>query len=227
MSKRDAYNTTDTVHAMLNDLGSNLTQDEKAQMASFILQAIDMYEPLRRVDKALAGREILITIDHAIERRKGEPGSGSKNITCQSGCSHCCNIPVTCTIPEATVALMVAEAKGFVIDEAKLERQSKVKNEDWFNQPREDWACIFLRDGLCGIYEGRTVSCRKHFSQGPPEGCDMDKHQPGETMARWIAPTAEGLYSGVMNVFKIGMLAKVLLLARGFRDQAKIVPKES
>lgn len=210
--------TTDSLALLAHS--DKMTPEEKESMAQQFLDSIEAFRSLRLEPPQKAGEIILINIDRAVREHKARPKTEASTITCRQGCGHCCLMPVMATIPEAVVALDYAERQGIVIDEAKLARQARYPDAVWFDQPAADLPCVFLTaDQSCGIYAARPASCRKHFSCGPPEECDVKRQGTGFLMKRWVAPLAEILYSAIMNVFRPGPFPKVLLIALAKRSK--------
>ena len=203
---------TDTLYHLFKS--DQMSDHDREQAAQGVLDSIDAFAPLRHARPDEAAQDILIHIDAAVREHKRRPVTHAYEITCLKGCAHCCAIPVVGTIPEAVYALAHAESIGFSIDEAKLARQARYDRGIWFEQPKEDQACVFMTaERTCAIYEARPASCRKHFSQGDPEDCNIDTRGVGGAMKRWVVPLAEILYSGFMNVFRPGPWPKVLAIA--------------
>jgi len=206
---------TDSLHTLMFSEHSAMTDEERREVAALVVETESTYAGLRSIPKRNAGLVMLDEIQHAVDTRRATPGYGGNAITCHKGCGYCCHQAVTATVPEAVVAWEYVVANNVSVDLAKLERQAKIDNDNWHTQPRADWTCTFLQaDNTCGIYPARPANCRKHFSQGDPERCNLDHFKPGDLMKRWIAPEAEIYYSGFMNIFRIGPFARVLLIAK-------------
>lgn len=211
------YQMTDTLLALAQS--GQLSEDELERTSQQLLDSITAFSSLRKEETGKAGSIILINIDRAIREHKARPVTESEKITCRDGCSHCCMIPVGITIPEAVAALNYAEVNGVEIDEVKLRRQARYGIDTWFDQPKGDLACVFLKEHRCTIYSARPAACRKHFSQGDPDACDVANLGPNSAMMKWVVPLAEVIYSAVMNIFRPGTLPKVLLIALGRRQK--------
>ena len=111
-----------------------------------------------------------------------------KNVTCQKGCSHCCRHYVTSVEPFEILAihlrirqlehypdlLFAAHART-----SKFEQILKKEGEDAEAEDRALYRyylrgapCPFLeKEGTCGIYEDRPMSCRMFFSESAPRFC--------------------------------------------------------
>ena len=112
-----------------------------------------------------------------------------KNITCKKGCSHCCRHYVTSVEPFEILAihflirqlqqypdlLFAAHART-----SKFEQILKKEGEDGEAEDRALYRyylrgihCPFLeKEGTCGIYEDRPMSCRMFFSESAPRFCE-------------------------------------------------------
>ncbi len=115
--------------------------------------------------------------------------AGGKNITCKKGCSYCCHHYVTSVEPFEILAihlrvrhleqypdlLFAAHART-----SKFEQILKKEGEDGEAEDRALYRyylrgipCPFLeKEGTCGIYEDRPMSCRMFFSESPPRFCE-------------------------------------------------------
>jgi Fe-S-cluster containining protein len=87
------------------------------------------------------------------------------SVACRAGCDHCCYQVVGVTAPEALAISLflkggLSEAElGLVTSrlESLAERTQGLSAEARF---APDYACAFLEDGQCSIYEVRPLSCR-------------------------------------------------------------------
>lgn len=87
------------------------------------------------------------------------------SVACRAGCDHCCYQVVGVTAPEALAISLflkggLSEAElGLVTSrlESLAERTQGLSAEARFSP---DYACAFLEDGQCSIYEVRPLSCR-------------------------------------------------------------------
>lgn len=73
---------------------------------------------------------------------------------CATGCSHCCNILVLITAPEAR---QIARETGASFMEPKT--YGVRHNDQYIGTP-----CPFLQDNRCSIYESRPYACRVHYN---------------------------------------------------------------
>lgn len=100
-------------------------------------------------------------------------------VVCIKGCSHCCSMAVALTKEEAVVIADVVKRDKISIDKKKLKLQKGIQPGEWHKLSREDATCVFLKDGLCSIYEHRPFSCRYHFVVKSNEMCDIHKYPHG------------------------------------------------
>lgn len=111
-------------------------------------------------------------------------------VTCKEGCSHCCMLPATATVPEM---ILVVEYLAGRCDwprrrpalERELTRQltefatinflDDRERADFF---RRQLPCAFLKDNRCEIYPIRPAVCRYHMVVSPPENCALGAENP-------------------------------------------------
>lgn len=136
-----------------------------------------------------------------------------KNITCRTGCTHCCRQLVLISEPEAKELVQVARQQKIPIDYRKLMRQSTCgQANDWsdLNQPDRD--CIFLKDNLCQVYEQRPLACRKYFSVGDPALCNIETNPKGSVPVIFNIDV-EILTAATMMALPTGFMPQMLLSA--------------
>lgn len=68
---------------------------------------------------------------------------------CQSGCSHCCHIPVLMTQTEANIISEEIQVKAEMPAYSLSTKMSEV-----------GVPCTFLKDNKCSIYDSRPIACR-------------------------------------------------------------------
>lgn len=97
--------------------------------------------------------------------------------SCTKGCSHCCNLQVYITMPEAlAIAEYVSQSPTLLKRTVQSCQESiskqKLSSTDHF---RENIPCAFLSDKKeCSVYEVRPMPCRHHFAITPPENCSSE-----------------------------------------------------
>ena len=118
-----------------------------------------------------------------------ELSTDGKNISCQKGCSHCCRHYVTSVEPFEILAIHLRiRSSEHYPDQlfashartTKFEQILKAEGEDDEAEDRALYryylkgvACPFLeKEGTCGIYENRPMSCRMFFSESSPRFCE-------------------------------------------------------
>jgi uncharacterized protein len=88
-------------------------------------------------------------------------------IACRSGCAACCHY---------NVSLLPVEAE-YIERKTKHKRRAELgESWDYHGQP-----CPFLKDGRCGIYHARPISCRMHVAfTATAYWCDPQRSSDGE-----------------------------------------------
>lgn len=88
-----------------------------------------------------------------------------KDIDCQRGCNHCCNLRVELLAPEIfLIARKLAKLSKPSLNDIteKLEEQAEYSKNRLMN---DYWMpCSLLKDGACSIYDVRPIMCRKLYS---------------------------------------------------------------
>jgi len=109
---------------------------------------------------AAAGQTAQATLDGAFEQ-------AGRKTACARGCSYCCHVYVSVTVPE--VAILVEYVRRSASGDeltALLERLRGTADAAKGKTP-EDYpatACAFLKNGECMGYNARPVACRAHHS---------------------------------------------------------------
>jgi Fe-S-cluster containining protein len=105
------------------------------------------------------------------------------NATCRAGCSHCCMLPATATIPEmvAVVDELVGRAdwaqRRPLLERAIEHHLREFAGVNVLSQAERiafygrQLPCVFLKDSRCEIYAVRPAVCRYHLVVSPPENC--------------------------------------------------------
>jgi Fe-S-cluster containining protein len=105
-------------------------------------------------------------------------------VTCKTGCSHCCKLPATATVPEMVpVVERFATRHDWQKRRPRLERELTRQLTEFATinvlDPKErerfftrQLPCTFLTsDQRCEIYDLRPTVCRYHMVVSPPENC--------------------------------------------------------
>ncbi len=117
------------------------------------------------------------------------PESLNEPLACKPGCHYCCYNQPMVTPPEAL--LIGYQVERSFTDQQKeelFERNERVreltdgKNPDEIVMMRYELPCIFLKDGMCSVYEVRPAVCRTCNSTDA-EHCRMI-FQSGDPLAR-------------------------------------------
>jgi Fe-S-cluster containining protein len=104
-------------------------------------------------------------------------------VTCKEGCSHCCKLPATATVPEMVLVVDYLTKrcdwpKRKPLLERELARQlTEFAAVDVLDEKariaffRRQLPCAFLKDDRCEIYEVRPTVCRYHMVVSSPDNC--------------------------------------------------------
>jgi len=164
--------------------------------------------------------------DHCtkLEGKYGHP------IRCHRGCSWCCHLMVTATLPEALAAFLQARCNRWEAPGTVFEQFTRVKKGltiyQWTDQPPEESACPFLKDHECLAYDFRPVACRTHSVFSEPADCDTatqkstlaaDPHGGIEAGLGFMAEVSKklGLRSSGFGPWPVTLLMAMLYDARG------------
>lgn len=102
-------------------------------------------------------------------------------VHCRSGCVHCCDFPVRCSLAEALLtasALSGEQLKAMQARAAEVianARSARNWDEYFQRHRREIGYCPLLdqRSGACSAYEVRPTRCRDTFSALPAHYCQV------------------------------------------------------
>lgn len=202
---------------MTDDSKAVANKNARDERKETYLRAIyDRYTAEFRVtenqDALAIARNTHIAMDAVLESDRAK-NTGSENIRCGKGCSHCCREAVEIWPQEAVFLASVVRETGMTLDMVRLERQSQYTVDTWRQQPLADKACLFLGgDGACTVYESRPNACRKLLVVTDPVLCDAEKSKP-DSVGRWFSWEAELMESAALEVFGAGLMPKSLLAA--------------
>jgi Fe-S-cluster containining protein len=110
-------------------------------------------------------------------------------VTCKRGCSHCCNVSVSITTPEA----------AYISKNAQL----PMNNKDEKAKVDYKQVCPFLKNNECSIYEFRPAVCRVFVSYDDPQRCADDL--PHNLLA--LMPPGSGEGSEYLNQLYFNSIA--------------------
>ncbi|HAP00162.1 MAG TPA: hypothetical protein DCQ83_08985 [Fibrobacteres bacterium] len=170
----DFMTAAETLEATLNSLSIGEMNPEAYQALGNALE-----KPLQHLHG---------TYDRYVAAALKEDG---KNITCKKGCSACCRHYVSSVEPFEILGihLRIRHAENYPdilfashdrvtrFDKIFKEEQGKgeaseAKDRSLYRYFVRGLACPFLgKDGECGIYESRPMSCRMFFSETSPRFC--------------------------------------------------------
>lgn len=137
-------------------------------------------EPL--LDELLAGlagqRQFLEMLTGSLAAAYESSGG---TIHCARGCSGCCSLVVNCTMAEAfAIARLLDEERALLVD-AHVERLKgllagvdDLKGYLRSHRQKSGGCPLLERDGSCGIYAGRPISCRALLSTREKRWCVTD-----------------------------------------------------
>lgn len=102
-------------------------------------------------------------------------------IFCARGCSGCCTLVVNCTLTEAvTIAIALDEERSARVDSYVARLRELLASAGDLKEylrlhRRETGGCPLLeRDGSCGIYSARPLSCRALLATRESRWCSAD-----------------------------------------------------
>jgi len=156
-----------------------------------------------------------------------------KPIACKTGCHYCCfNQPVV-TPPEALLighhveqTFTDYEKQGLIHRIKHVVDVTHGKTPDEIAMIRYELPCIFLKDGMCMVYEVRPVVCRTCTSIDA-EHC-KDVFESRDHMARLrcyhhIRDIFQRVQKNLVNqCMKMGCQSDLLFMAEAIRDYFKI-----
>lgn len=119
--------------------------------------------------------------------------SNNTPVSCQKGCSTCCNYLVTLSLPEiyylqemlsympedyhrSVLQSCLEAAQKILRNNANKPEMTQTTELDlisrWYSEL--NLACPFLSDDTCEIYEDRPLACREHMVISNPKSCKND-----------------------------------------------------
>jgi Fe-S-cluster containining protein len=120
--------------------------------------------------------------EHDVHAKRFAENMGA---SCKAGCSHCCKLPATATIPE------IVSVVDYLTQRSDWERRRPALEKALTHQLteyagvnvlvereriaffRRQLPCVFLTDDQrCEIYPVRPTVCRYHMVVSPPEHCE-------------------------------------------------------
>jgi Fe-S-cluster containining protein len=147
--------------------------------------------------------------DHIEECQQKAITKGNIQLSCKKGCSNCCKIRVDVAEVEADMLVAYAEENGMPIDTDYLKSQLVLQDPGDY-RGKENAACVFLKDGICSVYEVRPLACRNYAVISDPSLCDYER--PEQVQILFVLDN-ELLLSGLTNVknLKAGTMQEMLL----------------
>lgn len=125
-------------------------------------------------------RDFYVSADRAVEK-----ALESEKVSCRKGCSYCCHQMVAISGPEAVRHAHLLLERNNWKDYLPLLRDAALHYcEDGLTKKSyflKRIPCVFLKAGLCEIYDERPLPCRLHFVGSDPGNCNPD-HETGRTL---------------------------------------------
>lgn len=173
---------------------------------------------VRRTAKLMPKRAVAIqihfAIDHAMRLYDASDGRESAaKVRCSKGCSACCYQHTGISEPEAELLVAAVKTGKLELDRDRLERQAGRDDKSHQELSHADRACVFLKDGLCQVYQFRPAACRTYRVITDPVFCDTETN-PGSVqgeIAAFVTPGAEVIVSAAMRSFRYGGMADFLI----------------
>lgn len=182
-----------------------------------------MSQDARRARRA--GRVVLqLYKDHAAIVTDAATRMG---VTCKEGCSHCCKLPATATVPELVPVVeylinrcdwlrrkpaLERDLNKQLAEFAAIDILDKQAREAFF---RRQLPCVFLKDGRCEIYPVRPAVCRYHMVVSPPENCALGAADPVTSIVdlRQLESAVAVKAAGAFGELRGGPIALAFVLA--------------
>lgn len=118
-------------------------------------------------------RKIFKNLDGVMEKQ-----AELMKTTCKKGCNNCCMLFATATIAEgiliAEVLLQKPDWRAFVQPLREAALRFCFEGVGAHTYLTKKIQCVFLKEGLCSIYEIRPSVCRYYYSIQDPKLCDPD-----------------------------------------------------
>jgi len=82
-------------------------------------------------------------------------------VACKKGCSHCCYVWVSATIPEVLFIAKLMRSRGEAMALEKVRgAHRRTQDYDFATRERLSHPCPMLHEDVCSIYESRPIACR-------------------------------------------------------------------
>ncbi len=201
---------TDDARASANQAARN--QRKEAYLRAIYDRHVERFRAAAAEDALSIARNAHSAMDTVLDQDRSK-NPDSSGIRCGKGCSHCCREAVEIWPQEAALLARIVRETGMVLDQARLERQSRYTVDTWRQQPAADKACAFLGgDGACRVYEDRPNACRKLLVVTDPGLCDAEHSKP-DSVGRWFSWEAELMESAALEVLGAALMPGSLLAA--------------
>jgi hypothetical protein len=142
-------------------LKQHLEWEDFRSVSAHVRHMVDLLRNKRSISPCTdAMAHMARLFDHTISHKV--PVAAQKRIACKKGCSHCCVQPVAVSALEAFSVIRLIRDKPEIagaMREAGQRIRQAPKDRRLFHM-----RCPMLVDQVCGIYEGRPLSCRNFAS---------------------------------------------------------------
>lgn len=186
----ESLKITPNLHQLLEDNQGKADGMVKNMLFFYLDQYI---MALKGSNEPSAAYSMQLHLDEVIEEVAGE---SDIKISCSKGCYWCCEQMVAITGHEAQLIVEWCASNDLVIDKAKLIRQSKLTDASTWTKS-VDKQCIFLKDGICSIYQVRPMTCRKYLVASPPRKCNSTVKK---LVKQFVDIKIEVIVSAVQNI---------------------------
>tara|TARA_B100000029_G_scaffold515678_1_gene623932 strand:- start:5130 stop:5903 length:774 start_codon:yes stop_codon:yes gene_type:complete len=101
--------------------------------------------------------------------------SGTTQLACKKGCSHCCYIWVSATAPEVLYVSKLVKKMGEKVIKKIRQANDFTKDFDFETRHEHPNPCPLLNDNVCSIYNSRPSACR-YAASGNADICSRAYH---------------------------------------------------
>lgn len=195
-----------------------LSVDEQAQVGEALGKTM---VSLMKIEKGKRAETIHESIDEVMAAHNKQD---QDVISCKKGCSHCCQQMVFITDDEATLLLqtMLPEENSTLSPQvlSYLKEQAKYDTAtifDFWRLPKEQSACVFLKDDLCSVYAKRPAGCRTLQVTSDPQKCSKSESLHQEINKKIVVP-AEIIASAALALPKTEYEPMPILLLKKYEE---------
>ena len=109
----------------------------------------------------------IVTMLSGLQGKSIQNAPAAGDLACKQGCYFCCDLYVSGSAPQifAIADWIRAGTPDVAAEISRLEEAGeKVRGKNPDDRSKDRALCLFLRDGLCGIYPVRPPACQAHCS---------------------------------------------------------------